>query len=169
MASIPGHPSSARISRGPFLAALIVIPLFDALLAYYGFPIVWWLGDHGTARPVSDQQPARAFALLTGGLSVLVMITVTAPITIRLIRRGQTTIRHFALAAAAVGNLPFAVYLCLVLALTIAHLIAGTLSEHLSPPAALLAGGLRAILIGSVIGAVSGVVFWLIVVRDRVA
>ena len=104
---------------------------------------------------------------MAGGFSVLLMITATAPIAIWLIRRGQTTIRHFALAGAAVGNLPFAAYLCLVLALTIAHLIAGTLGQHLSPPGALLVGGLRVILIGSGIGAASGVVFRLIAVRDR--
>lgn len=169
MASIPPASSSGRISRGRFLTALIVIPVFDAVLTYYTFPILWWLGDHGTARPVSEQQAAQAFALLAGALSFLIMITVTAPVTIWLIRRGQTTMRPFAIAGAAAGNLPLALYLCLALALTIVHLIAGTLQEHLSPPAAVLAGGLRAMLIGSAIGAASGVVFWLIAVRDRLA
>jgi len=49
-----------------------------------------------------------------------------------------------------------------VLIFTFLHLIAGTLAEHLSPAAELLAGGLRVVFIGSVMGAVSGVMFWLI-------
>jgi hypothetical protein len=169
MASLQRASSGAGLSPGRFLVALIAIPLFDTALAYYGFPILWWLGDQGRGRPVPEQQPAQAFALLAGGLGVLVMITVTAPMTIWLMRRGWTTIRHFALAGATAGNLPFALYLCLVLVFTIMHLIAGTLAEHLSPPVDLLAGAFRALLIGSLIGTASGVGFWLIAVRDRLA
>ena len=152
----------SNISRWRFVAAVVAIPLVDALLGYVAFPIVWWLGDHGESRPVSFPQAALAFGTLAGALGLLVMITVALPVTLRLIRNGQTSVRHFAVVGVVLGNLPFALYLCAVLLFALLHLLAGTLAEHLSPIPALLAGGLRAILIGSVMGATSGVMFWLI-------
>jgi hypothetical protein len=82
-------------------------------------------------------------------------------------RRGQTSIQHFALAGVVLGNLPFSVYLAFAIVFALAHLAAGTLGDHLSPAGALLAGGLRVIAIGSVMGTASGVMFWLIVIRSR--
>ena len=48
---------------------------------------------------------------------------------------------------------------------TLAHLMNGTLSQHLSPFSALIAGALRALAIGTVMGASSAFVFWLLGVR----
>ena len=152
----------SKIGRWRFVAAVVAIPLFDALLAYVGFPVVWWLGDHGASRPVSPQQAAQAFGTLAGAIGLLVMITAAVPVTIRLIRHGQTSIHHFAVAGVVLGNLPFAVYFWVVLLFTFLHLLNGTLAEHLSSTAELIAGGLRAVFIGSVMGASSGVMFWLI-------
>jgi len=95
-------------------------------------------------------------------LGFLVMFTAGMPVADTLIRRRQTSIHHFAVAGVALGNLPFAVYLCVVLFFTLMHLLNGTLAEHLSPIPELLAGGVRAVFIGSVMGAASGVMFWLV-------
>jgi hypothetical protein len=152
----------SKIRRWRLVAAAVAIPFFDALFGYLAFPIVWWLGDHGAFRPVSPEQAALDFGMLAGGLGLLVMITAALPLAVWLIRQGRTSIHHFAVAGVVLGNLPFAVYLCVVLLFTVLHLFTGTLAEHLSPTAELLAGGLRAILIGSVMGAASGVMFWLI-------
>jgi hypothetical protein len=103
-----------------------------------------------------------AFGMLAGVLGLLVMITAALPVTLRLTRRGQTSLHHFALAGVVLGNLPFAVYLWVAFGFTLLHLAAGTLGEHLSPPAEVMAGGLRAVLIGSVIGVASGVTYWAI-------
>lgn len=162
MASLPVVSLDSNIRRWRFVAAVVTIPLFDALLGYVAFPMVWWLGNHGAFRPVSPQQAALGFGTLAGVLGFLVMITAALPITLRLIRHGQTSIHHFAAAGVVLGNLPFAVYLWAVLVFTVLHLFAGALAEHLSPTAELLAGGLRAVLIGAVMGAASGVMFWLI-------
>ena len=153
--------------RWRFVAAVLVIPLFDAALGYLAFPIVWWLGNHGAYRPISFPQAALAFGTLAGALGLLVMITAAVPIAVWLIRRGQRSIQHFVVAGAVLGNLPFAVYLSIELLFTSMHLIGGTLAEHLSPTAELLAGGLRAVLIGSSMGIASGVVFWLIARPQR--
>ena len=159
IATAPGDPT---VDRWRFVAAVIAVPLVDALLGYVAFPLVWWLGNHGAFRPVSSQQAALAFGTLAGVLGLLVMITAALPVTIRLVRRGRTSLRHFAAAGAVLGNFPVAVYLWIAFGFAIVHLLAGTLGEHLSPPGALVAGGLRAVLIGSVMGAVSGVTFWVI-------
>jgi hypothetical protein len=61
------------------------------------------------------------------------------------------------------GNTPFFCYVIgLVLPATLSHLLAGTLSQHLTPLSDLIAGTLRALAIGSVLGAWSAIVFWLL-------
>jgi hypothetical protein len=160
--STPFVSLDVKISRWRLLAAVVAIPFFDALLGYVAFPIVWWLGDHGAFRPVLSEQATQDFGMLAGGLGLLVMITAALPIAVWLIRQGHTSTHHFAVAGVVLGNLPFAVYLCFVLLFTLLHLFMGTLAEHLSPTAKLLAGGLRAVLIGSVMGAASGVMFRLL-------
>jgi hypothetical protein len=162
MSSTPSLSLESKIRRWRLVAAVVAIPLFDALLGYLAFPIVWWLGDHGAFRPVSLEQAALDFGTLAGALGLLVMIAAGLPVTYWLLRQGQTSIQRLAVAGAVLGNLPFAVYLCFVLLFTLLHLFMGTLAEHLSPTAELLAGGLRAVFIGSVMGAASGVMFWLI-------
>lgn len=162
MASVSVSPLDPRILRWRFLAAVVVVPLFDALLGYLAYPIVWGLGNHGSARVVSPKDPALAFAIWGLVFGCLVMVTAALPLAIWLIHRGHTSIEHFILAGIALGNLPFIVYLAIVIGATVRHLIGGTLAAHLSPIADLLMAGLRAVLIGSVIGAASAVVFWLI-------
>jgi hypothetical protein len=152
----------SKTGRWRFLAAVLAIPLFDALLGYMAFPVVWWLGNHGTYRPISPDEAARHFGLLACVLGFLVMFTAGIPVADTLIRRRQTSVHHFAVAGVALGNFPFAVYLCVVLFFTLMHLLNGTLAEHLSPIPELLAGGLRVVLLGSVLGAASGFMFWLI-------
>jgi hypothetical protein len=53
----------------------------------------------------------------------------------------------------------------LVLPLSVVHLVAGTLSEHLDPLSILIASALRVVVGGSVLGAWSAFIFWLIGVR----
>ena len=167
MGSTAAQSLSPRIGGWRLLVALIALPLFDVVLGYAAFPVMWWLGDHGAFYPITSQQVALNFGMLAGVLGLLVMITAALPATLYLIRRAKTSIHHFALAGALAGNLPFAVYLWIVLVFVLVHLFAGTLSDHLSSPLALLTGGMRAILIGSSIGAASGAMFWLIAVRHQ--
>jgi hypothetical protein len=157
--------SSFGITSWRLLAAMFVIPLFDAGLGYASFPVVWWLGNHGGFRPIDPQQAAFAFGIVNGVLGLLVMLAAALPVTFWLVRQGHTSVGTFALAGALIGNLPFAAYLYLVVVLTFMHLAAGTLAQHLASPAALLVSGLRGILIGSATGALSGIMFWLIAVR----
>jgi hypothetical protein len=160
--SIAVVPWTSKIGRLRFLAAVLGIPLFDALLGYVAAPVVWWLGNHGAYRSVRPDEVPLRFGLVTGTLGFLVMFTAGIPVAVLLIRRRWTTSHHFAVAGILLGNLPFAGYLCMALYFSLMHLFMGTLAEHLSPIPELLAGGARAVFIGSVMGAASGVAFWLV-------
>ena len=155
-----------KIVRWRFAAAVVTVPLVGALLMYLAYPIVWWLGNHGSAQVISPKDPALAFAILGIVFGFLVVVTAALPLMVWLIQRGHTSIGHFTLAGIVLGNLPFAVYLAVVLGATVRHLIGGTLAAHLSPITDLLIGGLRAVVIGSVMGAASAVVFWLVAGLD---
>lgn len=163
MSSTAAGPFSSRIVCRRFLVALLVLPFADATLGFTAYPVVWWIGDRG-ARMVEPSQGAGPVAVLSGVLGLFVMIAAAAPVTGWLYRRGRTSIRDFTLAGAVVGNLPFAAYLCFVLAMTVLHFTAGTLREHLSSPGQLLAGGAGVLFLGSVLGGASGAMFWLLAI-----
>src|SRR5690349_4227807 len=130
----PGH------APRRFVAALVIVPFLDAALGYLGSS--WWLGE-GTPQFASPQEPVRMVAGLAGGCGLFTMVTVAAPVRAWLIRRGSTSITYFALAGAAAGNLPFALYVWAVLLFALVHLVAGTLSDHLLPASDLLLGAAR--------------------------
>ena len=153
------------MGRWQLLAAVVLIPLLDAVLGYVTFRLAWRLWNQGGVPSVASLQLPMNFAVMAGVLGLLVMMTVALPVSFWLIRRGQTSVRHFAVAGVCLGNLPLAVYLWLVLVVAFVHVVQGTLREHLSPVSELLAGCSRAICVGSVIGAASGIVFWWIAVR----
>jgi hypothetical protein len=163
MLSTAVEPFPSRIDRRRLLMAILLMPLFDAALGYTTVPFFLRTG----VQVAADSNPVSTLmAMWSGLLGFFVMITAAAPVTYWLERRGRTSLGDFTLAGVVVGNAPFGVYLCLALAATLTHLIAGTLSQHLSSPGEIVAGGARALLIGSYMGAASGAMFWLIAVRD---
>ena len=150
-------------TRARLLAAFAILPPIQALVAYSAFPVVWYIGGHGDARPTDQAQTARAFALLTGLLGVLVTVAGAIPVVFWLMKRGRLSVGQLLVAGVALGNTPFAFYvLCLILPATMAHLAAGTMSDHILPASELLLGGLRAILIGSTFGALSAAIVWVV-------
>jgi hypothetical protein len=153
------------MSRWRILVTLVALPLFDAVLGYAAFPMMYRLGNHGAFRLASPEQVSFNFGVMAGVLGFVIMITLALPAASWLTRSGRTSVRHFAFVGTVLGNLPFAFYLYIALVFTVVHLVQGTLGEHLSPMSELLAGGVRAILLGSFIGGASGIVFWLIAIR----
>ena len=113
LSSIAVVPWPSKISRLRFLAAVLGIPLFDALLGYVAAPVVWWLGNHGAYRPVRPDEVPLRLGLLTGTLGFLVMFTAGIPVAVWLMRRRWTAIHHFAVAGILLGNFPFAGYVCM--------------------------------------------------------
>jgi hypothetical protein len=127
------------------------------------WPAVWWMGGHGAARPYDPEAAARQFALLTAMLGLIVTVAGAAPVVFWLKQRGRLRLTTLLLAGLVLGNAPFGYYVIgLVLPATIVHLVMGTLSEHLAPISALIAGAARAVAIGSFFGVLSAATFWLV-------
>ena len=149
--------------RWRLLAAFAILPVIQALVAFFSFPLVWQLGQHGNVRPVDENQAARSFALLTGFLGGLVTVAGAIPIVFTLVRRGRLSFVQLLLVGLFLGNAPFAVFVFgFVLPATAFHLVSGTMSEHLVPVSQLLLGTLRALAIGSTFGVMSAAAFWVI-------
>jgi len=74
-------------------------------------------------------------------------------------KRGPVTLGRLVLAGVALGNAPLALYALAAAFFAILHIAAGTMSQHLMPLSSLLAGALRAVLLGSAMGAASAAVF----------
>jgi hypothetical protein len=147
------------------LTAFAILPILQALVAFVAFPLVWRFGDHGALQPVDWDEAARKFAVVTGLLGMFVTVAGAVPVVYWLMRRGRVSLARLLLAGLILGNVPFALYLVvLILPATISHLVMGTLSQHLVSVSALLAGALRAILIGSIFGVISAAAFWLMAI-----
>lgn len=141
------------------------MPLVDALVAFVAFPAVWAFGGDGGFQPADPVQAARAVALVTGSLGILVTLAGAVPVVFWLMKRGPVSFGQIAMAGLVLGNVPFGVYVFALIPFAIGHLAAGTMSQHLSPVSELVAGTLRVIGIGSIVGLVSAVVFWFAGIR----
>jgi hypothetical protein len=106
---------------------------------------------------------ARTFGILSGILGLIVTAAGAVPVVLWLMKRGPVSLGQLMTVGLVLGNAPFVLYVVgLVLPLTITHVIAGTMSQHLMPISDLVAGTLRALAIGSVMGTVSAIVFWMV-------
>jgi hypothetical protein len=158
-------PERSSPGRWRVLTAFAILPILQALVAFLAFPLVWRLGDHGALQPVDWDEAARKFAIVTGLLGMFVTVAGAVPVVYWLMRRGRVSLAQLLLAGLILGNVPFALYLVvLILPATLSHLVMGTLSQHLVPVSALLAGAVRAILIGSIFGVISAAAFWLMAI-----
>lgn len=157
----PTAPSWVRL-----LGAFAVLPPMQAVVAYFAFPLVWAFGGH-TGRPVDPSQAAGAFAILVGLIGSAVTVSGAFPVVVWLMRRGDTSLRTFLRAGLILGNAPFALYtLGLVLPLTIAHVLTGTMSGRWLSASELIAGTLRVLVLGSTLGVLSAAIFWFLTFRD---
>jgi hypothetical protein len=154
------RPSGARLFLG-----FAILPLADAAIAFVAFPLVWSLG--GVLGQLTDPLgAARAFAIAAGFFGLLVTIVGAVPAVFWRLRRGPVPLRHAVIAGLLLGNAPPAGFGLMMAGFAIAHAAAGTLSERLLPISELAAGSLRLIAMGSTLGVVSGVLFWLVALRE---
>jgi hypothetical protein len=141
-----------------------ILPPAQMLFGYLVFPFVSWLMPHGMPM-VPDDDSAQRFATLAGFLGVG-LTAFAIPVVFVLRRLGSMSLGALLLAGALIGNIPFAFFVVLVIPVTVGHMAAGTLSQHLLPVSDLVAGTLRAVLIGSAIGAMSAALFWVVAIRQ---
>jgi hypothetical protein len=134
-------------------------------MAYAAFSLLWYLRDHGGMRPVDSGGADGGLAVLVGVLAAVVTIGGAVPVVLSLMKRGRVPLGRLVLAGVALGNVPLALYALVAAFFATLHLAAGTMSEHLLPLSSLLAGTLRAVLLGSAMGAASAVVFWFVGIR----
>jgi hypothetical protein len=159
------HPSSTQRTFR-FWAACGVLPFLNALVAFVGFPLVWYMVGHTGQQLTDPAQAARAFAIISGFFALIVTFGGAVPAVIWLMKRGPISLWHLIAVGLVLGNAPFLFYVIgLVLPATVAHLAVGTMGQHLMPLSGLIAGTLRALAIGSVMGTVSAIVLWFIGIR----
>ncbi len=160
MSPADSAPSGVRLA-----VAFAVLPPAQALLAYVLFPLLWELS--GTSRPDDAARAATQGAVITGILGLLTTL-VAVPVVVSLIGRGQATLRRLLITGLLLGNLPFALYLgMLILPATLMHVIRGTLGNHLLPVPELLAAGARIVALGSTFGVLSAGLFWTLGIRPH--
>ena len=155
------HLSPGAPDRGRLLAALAVLPFVDALVAFLGFPVVWWLGNH-RAGFIDHQAAAMSFAILTGLIGVLMTLCGALPVVWSLSTRGPIALKQLLVAGLVLGNVPAAASLLFIIPVTLGHVANGTMADHLLPVPELLAGSLRVLAIGSAMGMISAAAFWVL-------
>ena len=159
------QPASSPTHTFRLWAAFAILPFVNALVAFVGFPLVWCMGGH-TGQLADPAQTARAFAIISGFFGLIVTFGGAVPAVLWLMKRGSISLWHLIAVGLVLGNAPFLFYVIgLVLPATIAHLAVGAMGQHLMPLSSLIAGTLRALAIGSVMGTVSAIVLWFLGIR----
>ena len=137
--------------------AFLLMPPVSAGAAAVVFPVLSLGGATNGGSGV--------FAFIAAIASVFVTVAGALPMFLSLKRRGPISFSRTLWAGAALGNAPGALYAILILLFTLVHIAAGTISQHLSTPASLLAGALRVAMLGTAVGTISAAVFWVIALR----
>jgi hypothetical protein len=86
--------ATASPGKWRVLTAFAVLPVVNAVLAFIGFPIIWWLGGHGGFQPLDSGQAAGGFAMLVGVLGLLVTMSGAMPVVFWLMKRGPVSFRQ---------------------------------------------------------------------------
>lgn len=155
-----GADTSARPNRWRLLLAFFLMPPTSALAAAAIFPVV----SFGASGP----DTVAPIAFLAGLAAVFVVLAGALPAFLSARRRGPITFSQTVRAGAMLGNLPLALVAFMSALLTVAHIAAGTISQHLSPLGSLVAGGLRVVLLGTAVGAISAALFWLVGLKGTI-
>jgi len=146
------------------VAAFAVVPVVVFVVMRLGYPIVRYMsGHHG--QIVSPSDPATSLAAVTAFVGLLVTVFGAAPAFVWMKQRGPVSLSRAIGAGVILGNGPTVAFAIGALYFTLLHIVGGTISEHLSPPLEVIAGFARVSAIGSVLGAISAWVFWLVGVR----
>ena len=111
-------------------AAFVIVPFVNAAVAYLCFPLVWAMRGH-PGHLADPAEAAFGFALISGVLGLLYVGGRSAARSVAR-ERGPISLPTALVAGLLLGNAPFGAGLIgLVVPATMAHVINGTMSEHL--------------------------------------
>ena len=139
------------------MLGLALQPFVAALLAFILFPVVEFTGGYlYGGRPAVFVDVAISFAAGVGMAGLIVTALGAVPTLVWLLRRGPVTRKQALIGGAVLGNIPGV--------LIVAAMATSGLSHGAMPDLRELtygsAGAVRAIALGSFIGATSAAVFW---------
>jgi hypothetical protein len=144
------------------LAGCALLPPLAAAIAFVTFPLTNSMSAHGRgARPSDSLDGALAFAAGVGLIGLLVTVCAAIPTVFALRQRHNLTAKSLGLAGVLLGNLPNG----LVPALYVLHNGRPSLSMNLNLPWPGPGAAAYAIFLGSFIGMLCGVAFWVMTVR----
>ena len=146
------------------VAAFAVVPAVVFVVARLGYPIVWYISGH-RGQIISPSDPATSFAGVTTIIGLLVTLFGAVPAFVWMKKRWPVSLLRTIVAGVVLGNCPMVAIAIGALYFTLLHIAGGTISQHLSPPLDVIAGFVRLSAIGSVLGAISAFVFWMVGVR----
>ena len=155
----------ARVVTPRLWLAFTLLPFVNGLLGYLLFPALSRLADH-RSQFADPHGAAVSIAILCAVLTVMVTLCGAIPVVFWLQRRGPITLGQTLAAGVLLGNAPFAFFALASLAFAVMHLLAGTLSDHLASAVDVIAGALRVVLLGSVLGSAAAALVWVIGVRN---
>lgn len=105
-------------------------------------------------------------AILSGISAIFVTISGGLPAYLTLKRRGPISLSQTVWTGAALGNLPLALFAFMSALFALAHVAAGTISQHLVPISQLILSTVRLIVLGTILGGASAAVFWFVAIKD---
>lgn len=140
----------ARIAAG-----LLAAPVIAALVAYVAFPLVHWSGQHLYGRSTYSPDAPAAFATGVAIAGVFAVLVAALPALLWLLRRGPVTVEQTLIAGMVIGNLPYV-------------LLSGWIAAACERCDTYgVAGAIRGLLIGSILGVLSAAGFWVIAAAGR--
>ena len=142
------------------LLGFAILPPLNAFLAFLLHQVVWPVGPFAGARWGDTTDAAASFAAGVAILAVLMTVAGAVPLVAWLRRRECLSLPTVTVAAVILGNVPYLLSFAIVLTLSAVGLASSADMRYVlvSGPV----GAVRAVLLGSVLGFVSGVAFWFV-------
>ena len=108
---------------------------------------------------------SNPIAILSGVSAIFVTLCGGLPAYLTLKQRGPISLPQAVWTGAALGNVPLALFAFMSALFALAHVAAGTISQHLVPISELFFSAVRLILLGTILGAASAAVFWFVAIK----
>ena len=154
---------TSRIDAGRLVLGFAVLPPVDTLLAFLLHRVVWPIGPYGTSKWADPLDAAVAFAAGVAIIACIVTVAAAWPIVTWCLYRGRLSLTQILVASLVLGNAPYAISVAGVLLFYLIGL--GTSADVGYVLVYGPVGAFRAVVIGSIIGAASGVLFWAVAIR----